>query len=377
MNKICVYAICKDEMKYIDAWLTNMSEADYIVVLDTGSTDGTYEFLKSDPRCTRVEQQVIHPWRFDVARNEAMKLVPDDANILLSTDIDELFDPGWGDIIRQYWTESTMRGHYTYVHFHTNTGLPGDTFIYDKLHTRDYIWVFPVHEVLLPKCDEDPGYVFGLEPEQGHVVEFGNMITLHHYPDPDKSRSSYLPLLEQRAQEFSTEPNSLFLLGREYAMAERYTDAITWFNKALATADITRFPVVKNCVLGYMGDIYAVLNNTPLAIYYYMQQIVDNPTYREPYINIAEIYTRMGLNDSAIAIINEGIARARQHFDWSERQTHWAEKPYDILSVAYYNLGDLDNGIYYAIKALQYSPLDSRIQKNYLAMMNDKKSNKS
>lgn len=44
-KKICVYAIAKNEMKFIDLWLDSMKEADYIVVLDTGSTDGTYEFL--------------------------------------------------------------------------------------------------------------------------------------------------------------------------------------------------------------------------------------------------------------------------------------------------------------------------------------------
>jgi glycosyltransferase involved in cell wall biosynthesis len=32
-----------------------MSEADYIVVLDTGSTDGTYEFLQNDVRVHKVE----------------------------------------------------------------------------------------------------------------------------------------------------------------------------------------------------------------------------------------------------------------------------------------------------------------------------------
>ena len=41
MNKICVYAICKNEEKFVDKWLESMSEADYIVVLDTGSTDNT------------------------------------------------------------------------------------------------------------------------------------------------------------------------------------------------------------------------------------------------------------------------------------------------------------------------------------------------
>ena len=99
-KKICVYAICKNELKFVEQWLENMSEADYIVVLDTGSTDGTYEKLKEDSRVTLVKQQEIKPWRFDVARNESMKLIPDDADILVCTDFDELFEPGWAQFLR-------------------------------------------------------------------------------------------------------------------------------------------------------------------------------------------------------------------------------------------------------------------------------------
>ena len=91
-KKICVYAICKNEIKFVDKWLDNMSEADYIVVLDTGSTDATYEKLKEDSRVTVVKQEVITPWRFDVARNKSMELIPKDADILVCTDFDELFD---------------------------------------------------------------------------------------------------------------------------------------------------------------------------------------------------------------------------------------------------------------------------------------------
>ena len=36
---ICVYAICKNEAKFVDRWMDSMSEADHIVVLDTGSVD--------------------------------------------------------------------------------------------------------------------------------------------------------------------------------------------------------------------------------------------------------------------------------------------------------------------------------------------------
>ena len=44
---VCVYAICKNEAKFARRWMDSMSEADDIVVLDTGSTDGTPELLRS------------------------------------------------------------------------------------------------------------------------------------------------------------------------------------------------------------------------------------------------------------------------------------------------------------------------------------------
>ena len=39
--KIVVYAICKNEEAFVERWMDSMAEADEIVVLDTGSTDGT------------------------------------------------------------------------------------------------------------------------------------------------------------------------------------------------------------------------------------------------------------------------------------------------------------------------------------------------
>jgi glycosyltransferase involved in cell wall biosynthesis len=98
--KVCVYAICKNELQFVQKWLDNMSEADYIVILDTGSTDGTFEALQADPRVTLVQQAIIDPWRFDVARNRSMELVPEDADILVCTDFDELFEPGWAQVLR-------------------------------------------------------------------------------------------------------------------------------------------------------------------------------------------------------------------------------------------------------------------------------------
>ncbi len=45
--KICVYAICKNEEKFIDRYMDSMSEADKVFVLDTGSVDASVEKLKN------------------------------------------------------------------------------------------------------------------------------------------------------------------------------------------------------------------------------------------------------------------------------------------------------------------------------------------
>ena len=46
--KVCVYAICKNEEKFVDRWFNSMKEADEIYVLDTGSIDNTVNLLSKN-----------------------------------------------------------------------------------------------------------------------------------------------------------------------------------------------------------------------------------------------------------------------------------------------------------------------------------------
>ena len=60
--KICVYAICKNEEKFIKRWYDSVKMADGIYVLDTGSTDNSVNLLKS--LGVTVKQEIIKPWRY-------------------------------------------------------------------------------------------------------------------------------------------------------------------------------------------------------------------------------------------------------------------------------------------------------------------------
>ena len=112
--KICVYAIAKNEEQFVDRWMDSMREADWVCVLDTGSTDRTVEKLAD--RGAVVRQEAVSPWRFDAARNRSMELIPPDTDICVCTDLDEVFRPGWRNLLENAWEPGAEQlrnaGHY-------------------------------------------------------------------------------------------------------------------------------------------------------------------------------------------------------------------------------------------------------------------------
>ena len=361
MNKICVYAICKNELKFVDKWLDSMSEADYIVVMDTGSTDGTFEKLKSDPRVTKVIQKEIKPWRFDVARNESMKLCPDDANILICTDFDELLSKGWADIVRANWKEDTTRGFYNYAWSHNSLGERRDTFKYDKMHTRDYEWKYPVHEVLVPKE----------ENFQQIEINFQKEIWLDHWQDKTKPRKFYFELLELACKENPNDSHIRMLLAREYLIKQESQKSLEEFLEVLKMPDIdrpSRRLVLLNSLI-QVAFIYEAEKNFDEAMWYCQEFIKEDKTYREPYFLMAEMYNIMKMHTLAEACCKAGFEYGVQKYDWVERGNTWLGWGYDLLSVAQIQLGKLDEAEENIKIAIKHEPNDIRIIKNYTALL--------
>ena len=146
-KKIFVYAISKNEEKFVERWVSSMKEADEIYVLDTGSTDNTVSKLKE--LGVNVTSKIFEPWRFDVARNMSLDLVPNNTDICVCTDLDEIFEPGWRNKLESIWNDDTTRLAYNYNWSLDKNNTPIVNFYIEKIHSRnDYKWTHPVHEVL-------------------------------------------------------------------------------------------------------------------------------------------------------------------------------------------------------------------------------------
>ncbi len=211
--KVCVYAICKNESQFVDRFMDSMSEADYVCVLDTGSSDDTVERLRA--RGAIVGETVVSPWRFDTARNESLGLIPADADICCAIDLDEQFHPGWRAALERAWQPDTTRARYRYTWSFRPDGSEGMVFWADKIHKNGcYRWKSPVHETL---------FYTGAGAE--HFVDAAG-VQLDHHPDETKSRGQYLPLLELAVREDPQNDRNCHYLGREYMFRGEWQKAI-------------------------------------------------------------------------------------------------------------------------------------------------------
>lgn len=366
-NKVCVYAICKNELQFVARWLESMSEADYIVVLDTGSTDGTFEALQNDPRVHKVGQKVIDPWRFDVARNESMALIPSDANILLCTDLDEVLEPGWAKIIKNNWVEGLhVRGYYKYAWSHTSEGAPGRIFYYDKLHDRHWHWKGAVHEYLVSDKHIE-GETFN--PDIQILDLFDKGVYLHHYPDHTKSRGSYLPLLKVRVEEDPQDYYAKYYLAHEYHYRGYYHESTATLIDILENhRDKYSQLEVAACYL-FLGDNYRSLGQLHEAIMNYNKAIEIEPSYREPYLLAAEVFNQLSQHRLAVGYVKAAIENTHRHYTWVERDAAWREQIDDILSVSLFYLGKREEARMHAITAHHLNPSDERIKYNLDLMM--------
>lgn len=341
--KIAVYAIAKNEQSFVDRWVASAADADYIVLLDTGSTDETA--ILADTLGCIVGVQRYDPWRFDKARNDSLALVPDDADICIALDLDEVLVPGWREHIEAAYADGVNRVRYQYT-WSWNGNRPGLIYGGDKIHSRhEYFWKHPVHEVLKPKD--------GVEERQGW---YG--LEIHHHPDAAKSRGHYLPLLELAVTEDPEDDRNAYYYARELYFAGRASEAVEEFKRHLSLERAVWKPE-RAASMRYLAKLEPQKQFAWLTL-----ACLEAPESREGWVELARFHYEqrdwhpcldaalraLAIKDKPLVYINEDFA--------------WGSLPHDLAAIAAFRLGYFYEAREHGLAALRLDPYDDRLANN-------------
>lgn len=351
--KICVYAICKNESKFVDRWVDSMSEADKIVVFDTGSTDDTVEKFKA--RGIEIKQEFMDPFRFDTARNIALSMVPDEYDICICTDLDEYFTKGWREKVEKYWTPDATRARYKFVSGFLPNGNEDICFLNEKIHIKDgFVWKHPIHECLVYKGDKPDKY-----------VKIDNM-QLEHHPDNSKSRAQYLDMLEKVIEENPNDDRNLHLLGREYFAYKKWDKCIETCLKHVNSKTST-WNNQRCSSMRYISASYLKLEEKEKAMYWNIRACREAPHLREPFLDAAKFFFYVEFDnelteyylDKALAIETRGV-----DYYFAEPQA-WGSFIYHLTAIVKYRLKKYSESFSNILRAREIDPTDQAIQSAY------------
>lgn len=337
--KIGVYAICADEPEeFIDRWLDSMNGADQIYVLITKKNNHNTTYFQQKAQEERfagkliVKEKEIKPWRFDVARNESLKMVdPTKVDALICTDIDEVLIPEfWNEYKKAVFEHPDFeRIYYKYAWSVDEDLNPITVFWYDKTHQpTTHRWQYPVHESLTPKKGTKFAGTYSLPEDK---------IYLYHLPDQSKSRGSYLDLLELRVQECPEDLYGLFYLSREYSFVQNWKKAIAvgtqlYCSLTKENDDQLMFPAL----CAHLGRCYTQLDLQEDAEYWLKKGITSDTTFRDNYICLAQLYAHSNRPMQALQLMDEALQKTVHHTDWRTIEAYWRTwKIYQIIGDAY------------------------------------------
>ncbi|CAB4123799.1 hypothetical protein UFOVP45_29 [uncultured Caudovirales phage] len=340
--KIAVVSIALNEKAFVERWASSASEADYLIIGDTGSTDGTIELAKE--LGVTVYNIGIKPWRFDDARNALLALIPLDADYVINLDLDEVLQPGWRAELEKA-TTTRPRYKYTWSWVDPEETIPGLQYNGDKIVCRQgYRWVGPVHEVMAADRINETQEFIGLE--------------IHHHPDNTKSRGQYFPLLEVAVKEQPDNDRQSFYYGRELFFWGKYEEAAVELRRHLNLPKAVWAPE-RAASMRYIAKC-----EPETAREWLLHAINAAPGRREAIVELAQYYySREDWQNCYWAAI-DALKIEEKPLDYLCEEFAWNELPYDLAAISAHKLGFKEESVKYGEKAMELNPNDERLATN-------------
>lgn len=343
--KIAVYTIALNEEQFVEKWYNSAKEADYLLIADTGSTDGTIALAKS--LGINVVSISIKPWRFDDARNASLAYIPNDIDYCIALDMDEVLVEGWRKGLEAV-PKQTTRPRYKYTWNWNEDGTPGLQYGGDKIHSRHgYRWKHPVHEVM----------------NTDRIVEIQNWIDLeiHHHADNTKPRSQYMPLLAQSVKEDPLDDRNAFYYARELFFYGEFEQSIKEFERHLSLPRAVWKPE-RAASMRYIAKMSTGNEKEE----WLKKAASEAPDRREAYVDLAELYYSAQSWGPCLDAAENALDIVEKPLEYLCEEYAWGSAPWDYAAIAAYNLGKTEEALEYGMKAVELNPTDERLQRNLM-----------
>jgi tetratricopeptide (TPR) repeat protein len=338
--RVAVYSIALNEKQFVDRWFESAAEADYILIADTGSTDGMAEYAES--LGITVYQIKVSPWRFDDAKNAALNLLPKDVDVAISMDMDEVLLPGWREMLEVTWEEDATILNHKYRH------NGGAWQWHSKIHSRHNCkWTGAVHETLTWSTPEK--------------VIWSDGIFLDEWQDTTKSRRSYLDLLHKKINEGDTDWRTRYFLANDYQSIGDLDKAIRWRSESYVACNDG--PVVKSYIARNIADNYLMQQDSEAALHW-LDISLEQSKERETLYSLSKLYSALGNHESAYNAALDCINTLDRRDGFTFNPEAWGAGPHDILAISSYYLGKKDLALAAGKKALELDPENKRLLAN-------------
>lgn len=351
--KICVYAICKNESKFVDRWINSLKEADCIVVLDTGSTDNTVELLEHYSPFVTVKSMIIDPWRFDTARNESMKLIPNDADICVVSDLDQVFVSGWANELRKLFSEGYEEIYGPIIDYDENN-VEEKRFLSKNVHPNNASWYWerPIHE----------GIYYHGEREIKTITS--NYFIIEHHQDKSKPRGQYLDLLRSEYLVNRKDPYCAIYYGCELCFHDMMDEGLQVFLDGIKECDFSKTPEIGYQMYLNMADEYNRRERYQDALEYVYSAFRFNVITRRLYMALADNYFALKDYENTVKYCFEALEVRENVQSWIETDYYFKGGVYDTIALAYFYDNRFSSAISYGYLAVKEDPENERFKNN-------------
>lgn len=368
--KFSTTTIARNEAKTLPRLVASLKGADEIVILDTGSTDGTPDVARAlGAKVYEVGEQFMEtPTRRDMetfanrygflptftedmrlfnyaaARNHAMSLAENDWCFCPDADEEVVWDLGK---VRALLPECDQVS-YRFAFAHNPDGTPSLELTHCKFLDRTKgKWHKKIHEV-----------VIGI-PESR--LRYCPDMYLHHWQQLSENRTNFLPKLEYAVLETEKDDRNTYYLAREYFYAGEHETAIKMFDHYLALGG---WKPERSQALIFQGHCYKWSGRGDEAVACYHRAMQEDDTRREPFFALGQTYYEWARYRSAAIYLRAACEIPLQPNYYLNDMNLYTWQIWDLLSLVYDKLGERDKAAAAWLEAVKGAPNDQRILNN-------------